>query len=402
MWTGALVSNIGTWMETVGITYYVAHTTGRASWSAVVGAAGFLPSAVISPIGAAMADRLDRRRVLMLTNAGSSVIAGILAVFVGTGRATPGALALLAFVAGAVNSFGFPSFQTILPELVPRDQLVGAVGLSNAQWNLGRIVGPTFAAVAISLGGVAAALWCNAISFFAVIVAVAFVSVPDREVVHRPILHALADGVRFARSNTAMRRMLVLFVTVTLIGSPFIAFVSQMGTNVFHGDARSTSVLVTGQGIGAVIAAFSLGPITRRFGLGAVLGTASLVIGPVLVLYGIAPRLWLAAAALVLVGLAYGTTFTACAGVAQHAAPDEMRGRVLAVNSFVLGAFYPIGTLVQGAIADRTSLRTVTAGSGALLLVVILLVRWIGRPLLGPIDAVARPAEVELVGEPAP
>jgi MFS family permease len=373
MWAGALVSNVGTWMETVALGYYVADTTGKASWSAIVTAAGFVPGAIVGPIGSAMADRLRRRRVLIVTNAISAVIAVGLALWVGSGHATPLGLALIGFAAGTVGMFGFPSFQVSLPNLVPRDQLVAAVGLSNAQWNLGRIIGPTLAALAIAIGGIEAALWCNAVSFMAVIVAVSMVDLPNGPGERRPIFAALADGVRYARRSAPIRRMLVVMIVVVGIGSPFIAFVPQMATNVFGGDARSTSVLVTAQGIGAVFAAFSLGSATTRFGARPVMISSSFMMALGLALYGSAPTLWLAAPALTLVGASYGFAFTSFAGVAQSHAPDEMRGRVLAVNSFVLGILFPVGTLVQGAIADSTSLRGVTIGSGACLAVALVL-----------------------------
>jgi MFS family permease len=370
MWMGALVSNIGTWMETVALSYYVADTTGKPSWSAIVAAAGFIPAAIVGPIGSAMADRLNRQRVLIVTNGLAALIAAILAVWVGHGNAGPAGIAALSFVGGAVAMFGFPSFQTSLPDLVPREHLVAAVGLSNAQWNLGRILGPTFAALAMAIGGIRTALWCNVISFGAVIIAVIAADLPRREGVRRPIFAALADGARFARGHAAMRRMLALMIATILIASPFIAFVSQMATNVFGGSAKATSLLVTAQGVGAVTAAFTLGGLTARLGVWRLLTGAVLLLGPALVLYAIAPELWVAAIALAIVGLVYGYAFTSFAGVAQQSAPDAMRGRVLAVNSFVLGLLYPIGTLVQGALADVTGLRWVTAASGLTLLAV--------------------------------
>jgi MFS family permease len=370
MWMGALVSNIGTWMETVALSYYVADTTGKPSWSAIVAAAGFIPAAIVGPIGSAMADRLNRQRVLIVTNGLAAVIAAILAVWVGHGDAGPAGIAALSFVGGAVAMFGFPSFQTSLPDLVPREHLLAAVGLSNAQWNLGRILGPTFAALAMAIGGIRTALWCNVISFGAVIIAVVAADLPRREGVRRPIFAALADGARFARSHPAMRRMLALMIATILIASPFIAFVSQMATNVFGGSAKATSLLVTAQGVGAVTAAFTLGGLTTRLGVWRLLTGAVLLLGPALVLYAIAPQLWVAAIGLAIVGLVYGYAFTSFAGVAQQSAPDAMRGRVLAVNSFVLGLLYPIGTLVQGALADVTGLRWVTAASGLTLLAV--------------------------------
>jgi MFS family permease len=367
MWSGALLSNIGTWMESVGLAYYVAHTTGKASWSALVGAAGFLPNGVLGPIGSAMADRWSRRGMLVTGNALSAVVAAILAVWVGGGTATPLGIAALSFVAGCISAFTFPAFQSILPDLVAREDLVAGVGLSNAQWNLGRIIGPSLAALAISVGGIGAALWCNAASFFAVIVAVALVKVPHRPGDRRQVFKALADGMRFAIAHPLMRRMLAVMVLTIGIASPFIAFVSLMATEIFHGDARSTSVLVTAQGIGAVSAAFTLGSVTKRFGVNVVMFGAVALLCPALVAYGLAPRLWLAAPMLTLVGLCYGYAFTSFASVTQQAAPDDMRGRVLAVNFLVLGIMFPVGSLIQGQIADAIGLRWTTAGSGVVL-----------------------------------
>jgi hypothetical protein len=133
------------------------------------------------------------------------------------------------------------------------------------------------------------------------------------------------------------------------------------------------------------VAAFTLGSVTLRLGGWRVLAASSATLAAALVLYGLAPTLWLAAPALTFVGLSYGYAFTSFAGIAQHAAPDEMRGRVLAVNSFVLGILYPVGALVQGAIADATSLRTVTIGSGMALASVLALLTVLDRRRRTPI-----------------
>ena len=303
---------------------------------------------------------------MIVGNALSAVVAAVLAVWVG-GDATPLGIAILSFIAGCIGAFTFPSFQSILPDLVEPEHLVAGVGLSNAQWNLGRIIGPSLAAIAISIGGIGTALWCNALSFFAVIVAVTLVKVPHRHGDRRPVFGALADGLRFTIAHPIMRRMLVVMVLTIGIASPFIAFVSQMATNVLHGDAKATSVLVTAQGVGAVTAAFTLGTVTKRFGVSPVMFGAVGLLCPALVVYGFAPHLVLAAIALMLVGLFYGYTFTSFASVAQQAAPDDIRGRVLAVNFMVLGILFPIGTLIQGQIADAVGLRWTTAGSGVVL-----------------------------------
>jgi MFS family permease len=399
IWIGALVSNIGTWMESVALGYHVADTTGRAGWSAVVAGATFVPLGIVGPVGSALADRFDRRRMLIGGSLVSALVATVLAVRVGTDAASPGEIAALGFAAGCASAFTFPAFQTALPYLVPREHLLAAVGVSNAQWNLGRVLGPVFAALAMWLGGVGAALTVNAVSFLAVVAAAASVRIAQPPAVKRPVLGALADGLRFARSSPPMRHMLVVMVFTTLLAAPFIAFVPQMATVVFDGDAQITALLVTAQGIGAVIAAFTLGSATARFGLSRVMVGALAVLCPALVLYGIAPAVALAAVALAAVGLLYGYGFTSFAGTAQQHAPEEMRGRVLAVNAMVLGLLYPLGSLVQGGIADEIGLRWVTAGSG------VLAVALAGYALLGrlrgaaPVDpASADPSAVDPAG----
>ena len=289
-------------------------------------------------------------------------------MLVGSGRATPAIIALLALATGSVGAFGFPAFQNALPRLVPREHLVAAVGLSNAQWNLGRIIGPSLAGIAIAIGGIA----------YRAVVQRDQLPRGDRlraDRPPRPVDGRAAAGVR-ARWPTAsaspgrnadMRRMIPLMVVTILIGSPFIAFVSQMATVVFHGDEMSTSLLVAAQGIGAVAGAFTLGWSTHRFGLWRVMTGSIAVFAGALMFYGAAPALWVAAIGLAGCGFGYGSSFTTFAGLSQEAASEDMRGRALAVNTFILGALYPIGALVQGWLSDRIGLKWVTAGSGVLL-----------------------------------
>jgi MFS family permease len=370
VWFGAMVSNIGTWMETTALSFYVADTA-KASWSGIVAAAGFLPGAVLSPVGGAWADRFRRRNVLIGTNACAAVIGAIVALTVASGDATPPIIALLSLAAGCTNALGFPSFQATLPDLVPPEELVAAIGLSSTQWNLGRILGPTAAGVAIAIGGVPAALWCNSISFFAVVVTMLVAQIPDTPRTRRPILAAIKDSVEFGRTNPAMRSMLPLMFLVALIAAPFIGFIAQMATNVLGLDENGTSVLVTAQGIGAVVAGASMGAVTLRLGIRRVTVYGCTLIGPALVLYGLAPTLVLSAVALAVVGALYMVCISSCSTITQQSAPPELRGRALTLNNFILGFAYPVGLFIEGPIADATSLRAVTVGSGVLLVFIL-------------------------------
>jgi MFS family permease len=287
-----------------------------------------------------------------------------------------------------MSAISWPAFQAILPDLVPPEELVAAIGLSGTQWNLGRIVGPTAAAVAISIGGVPAALWANAASFVAVIVGIMLVSLPHRLGVKRSVRVAFADAVRFARGTPAVKAMVPVMLAMSLIGSPFLGLVAQMATNVFGAKETGTSFLVTIMGVGAVVAGGTLGLLTARHGTRWVLLMSAVVTVPSLVLYGAAPNIVIAAVGLMVGSACYIWCMSTCASITQRSAPPEMRGRAMIVNNMVLGAGYPLGVLLQGEIADATSLRAATIGSGVLLGLVLVVGRVVLAGATAPIDAI--------------
>jgi|GEM_PF-86997 len=397
VWVGALVSNIGTFMETTALSYYVAQTS-SAGASGLVAAAGFIPTALLGPLGGAWADRFDRRRIIALSNAAFALVSVAVAVLVSSGHATPANLALLSLLGGCMSAISWPAFQAILPDLVPPHELVAAIGLSGTQWNLGRIIGPTAAAIAISIGGVPAALWSNAASFVAVIIGIMLVSLPHQPSVKRSVRVAFGDAVRFARTTPAVRAMVPVMLVMSLIGSPFLGLVAQVATNVFGADQTGTSFLVTVMGVGAVIAGGTLGLLTSRHGTRWVLLMSAVVTVPSTVLYGAAPNIVVAAVGLMVGSGCYIWCMTTCASITQRSAPAEMRGRAMIVNNMVLGAGYPIGVLVQGEVADATSLRIATIGSGVLLGLVLVVGRALRPGSTAPIDELDR----ETLTDPAP
>ena len=379
MWLGGLVSNIGSWMETTALSFYVADTAKKVAWSGVVAAAGFIPTAILGPVGGALADRWPRRKILAATNTVSAIIATGVAALVATDHASPPVLAALSLLAGCVGAIGFPAWQASLPGLVPPEELIAAVGLSSMQWNLGRVLGPVAAALAISAGGVTTALLINAGSFFAVVIVLIFVPLAQVIGVPRSIIQSIKDGLQYARDTLAVRSMLGLMMCTVFITAPFIGFVSQMGTNVFHGNARTTSLLITAQGLGAVGAGATLGSLTNRFGLHRVMLAMMTLLIPSLIAYGSAPNVAVSAGCLAVVGFAYMGSLSSFTSVSQRLAPPEGRGRAMMANNFVLGLFYPLGLLVQGVVADSKGLRWVTVGSGIALAVVLIAGR-LGRP----------------------
>lgn len=388
-WTGAFVSNIGTWMETVAIGAYVTDLTGRATWTGAVAAAGFVPIAVLSPVGGALADRLPRKAVLLTTTFVQLTLAAILTVLFVLGEPSAPLVTLVVFGSGIAAAIGFPAYQALFPDLVPPEDLAGAIGLSSAQWNMGRVIGPALAGVVIHYGSYAWALGINAVSFLAVVAVLVTLTLPrpERPSPDEGIWAAIKDGIWFVRRDPGLRVSVAAMSVNTLLAAPFIALVPAMAIKVLDAGNAGVSVLVTAQGVGAVAMGVALGGLTAAHGSRRVLTGALTSLPVALLLYAYAPNLALSALGLVLVGALYLAAFSTFTTIAQVRAPNRLRGRVLSVNMVVLGVLYPIGSLVQGRLADAIGLRVTTALAGLLMAATVLAVR-LARPNLGAaIDA---------------
>ena len=372
VWSAALVSNVGSWMQTIAVGVLVTARTGRSGWTGLVAAAAFLPIGLLSPIGGALADRVDRRRWLITTTIGETAFATALAGAVGLGHAGPGLVTLLVFGGGAMAAIGFPAYQAMLPDLVPPEELLAAVSLSSAQFNLGRVVGPALAGVLIAGAGYAWAFAVNAASFVAVILALLAVRLPPARPTERaPLRERLVDGARATAAEPGCRLAVGMIAVVAVTASPFIALVPAVAVKLFHSGSRGTAVLVTAQGVGAVLGALALAPLAERLGrhrvlVGALFGVCAAMAG-----YAVAPALAFSALAIVILGGFYICVLSGLNTTIQLRAPVELRGRVLGIYMMALGVLYPVGAVAQGWVADRVGLRVVTLGGAAVLAVVV-------------------------------
>lgn len=388
VWTAGLISNVGTWMETVAVGSLVAGTTGKAGWTGLVAAAGFLPMGLLGPVGGAFADRFDRRLMLIAMTAAQMVCAVGLTVLAATGHTSPGAVALLVFIAGCVAGVGFPAYMAMLPDLVPKDDLLAAMSLSQAQWNLGRVIGPTLAGIAIAVGSYTTAFALNAVSFAAMLVALRLLRLEPhvRSTDETPLWTRIVVGAKAAHAEPGVWSAIVMIAVVAITASPFIALIPAMAEVRFDGSSSLTAWFTTAQGVGAVMGAFALPVLAARFGRYRMLLVSFALLPGALILYGLSPGPLFAAAALVGVGATYMFVFSGIGTVAQLRAPVELRARVLSFYFLALGVVYPLGILLQGPIADQIGIGTMTVVSGVALLVGIGLIRVLRPERLAALD----------------
>ncbi len=381
LWTGAFVSNIGTWMESIALGIYVTKHTNQAAWTGTVAAAAFLPIAFFSPIGGALADRYPRRVLMIVTSLFQTALAGLLTYLFVAGNPSAPTITLIALGNGVCAALGFPSFQAMLPDLVPVEDLPGAIALSSAQYNLGRVIGPAIVGVVIFIGGYAWAEGANAVSFLAVVAVMLTIELPppSERARSEPFVRSMVNGFGFVRREPGLRITALAMCLNTFLAAPFIALVPAMALEVLHSGSGGTAVLITAQGVGAVLMAFSLGTLIERYGARRVLMTLMTLLPIALVAYACAPVLALSALALFFVGILYLGALSSFTTIAQLRVPSEIRGRVLAVFTVILGSLYPLGAIVQGKIADQIGLRETTLGAATLMAFVMVATR-VARP----------------------
>lgn len=367
VWSGAFISNIGTWMESITIGAYIIDVTHQSKWSGIIGAAAFVPNAVFAPLGGALADRISRRGLLIFTNTCQALVAATLAVLVGTDHAPPLLITVLVFIGSSVGSMGFPAYMSVLPDLVPESEIPAAVALSSTQWNLGRVVGPLVSGYALVHWGYSAALWINAASFAGPILAMLLISLPNRVAATKESVRAsMMTGYRFTRNDPPVWLALRSLMVAAFFAAPFIALIPAMAKLTLDSGSDAVGWLTAGQGIGAVIAAVLLGAARKQFGASTSFIASCLIMIPSLLLYAIAPNVATSTLALVFVGGAYLAVFVSLTTTAQLRAAPELRGRTLSTFMIVLGVLFPLGSLIQGYIGDLVGLRWTTAGSAVI------------------------------------
>ena len=387
IWSAGLVSNIGTWLQTVAVGSLVTGLTNNPIWTAVAYVAGFLPMSVLSPIGGALADRLDRRKFTVAATLVETVLAASLALFVARGYTSPVLINLIVFVAGCVSAIRMPFQQAMLPDLVPHEDLVGAVSLGSAQWNLGRVVGPAFAGVVIVAGSFSLAFTLNAISFLAVVIAFAIVRVPaptaDGE--WPGVVAQMRAGARAVRAEPGCRSAMVLVALAAGVGAPFMALIAAMADEFVGGGpkdiAAATGVLTTAQGAGSVVGALVLPSLVFRLGRQRVIVGSLLAMSVALVPYALAPSVATAAPALAVTGGIYICVLSGLSAIVQLRAPTEFRGRAISLFWSVMSIVFPVGAFVQGVAARNVGMRATTLASAALLASLTLGMR-VARPAL--------------------
>jgi MFS family permease len=363
--SGQMISLVGTWMDTVAEAWLVYRLTGSSFLLGTVTFAGQIPVFLLAPLSGMVADRFNRRKIVIATQAASMILAGILATLTLTKRVTVMQVIVLAALMGVVNAFDIPARQSFLVEMVGREDLMNAIALNSSMFNGARIIGPAIAGILVASIGEGWCFFANSVSYIAVIAGLLLMRVPHRPappIVASPLEH-MAEGFRFVRNTAPIRALLMLIGVVSLVAMPYSVLMPVFAAKILHGNARTLGILMGATGVGAMSGALLLASRRGVRGLGKWVAIACGAFGTALILFSFS-RWWpLSAILLVGVGFAMMTQMSASNTLVQAMVPDRLRGRTMAVYSMMFMGMAPFGALMSGAAADRIGApRTVAIG----------------------------------------
>jgi MFS family permease len=392
-------------MERIALGVYVAQQTGSAAWTGLGAALLFLPALVMAPVGGTLADRFERRRYLMTICTAQLAIAGLITALAFFDALSIPALMVLLALTGCSSTMLGPAFSALVTEVVPEEHMGSAMYLNSGQFNLARVVGPALAAGVLAGGGVTWAFAVNTLSFLAVLGALWRVKPKPmaRAAVQVPMWLAIRESLQAVRADRGIASALEVTLSTALFISPFVGLIPIFALRELHSDKAGVSLLVTSQGVGAVLSALASSAYVGMFGFRRWISGAAVALIPLSFCYWLSPRLGVAAIFIVFLGAAYLAVMSGCSTVCVTRAPPAMRARVASLFTGSLDATYGMGVMALGMLGDWVGLRAACLSATALYAVSLL---WIHRrrpPLLSALEAPALvPPGTVVLAEEAP
>lgn len=368
LWAGAFTSTIGTWMQKVAQSWLVLKLTGSAFFLGLDDFLAQLPILLFTLIGGVIADRHDRRRLLIASQYVQMTAAFILAALVLFDVVQIWHILALSFVTGFAQAFGGPAYQSLIPSLVPKADLPNAIALNSIQFNLARVVGPLIAAVVLAAWGTAACFGLNGLSFIVVIVALMSLHVAHTPPTSRTsLMEEMRGGLDYVKRQRMLVTLTVLAFISTFLALPLLTFLPIFAQNIFHREAGQYAVMLAFSGAGAVIGALVVAWLGKFRYMGLTLLSVQLIFGLLIVAFAWCRVLWLSHLLLFFGGAALITVFSLTASLVQLIAPDHLRGRVVSIYMVAFRGGMPLGSLTGGYVASLTSAPLVLGVNGVLL-----------------------------------
>ncbi|MGI8470378.1 MAG: MFS transporter [Pyrinomonadaceae bacterium] len=363
---GQVISLCGTWMQTIAESWLVYRLTGSAVLLGMVGFSSQIPVFLIAPFGGIIADRANRRRILMMTQSSAMVLAFIYAVLTLTGRIQVWEIFVIAICLGIINAFDIPTRQAFVTDLVGREDLINAIALNSSMFNGARIIGPAIAGILVAAVGEGWCFFINSMSYIAVLIGLFLIKVESKP---RPpsdsIFAGITEGFKYVWNTKPILSLMSLLAVISLMGMPYAVLMPVFDKEILNGGASGLGLLMGASGCGALIGALSLASRKGIKGLGRWVAFASSGFGIAIILFSFSRTFWLSAALLVPVGFSMMIQMASSNTLVQSLVPDNLRGRVMAVYSMMFMGMAPFGALLAGTLAGHIGAPFTVAIGGA-------------------------------------
>ncbi len=382
MWIGACTSSIGTWMQIVAQGWLIYRLSHSAFLLALDQFLGGIPILLFSLIGGVVADRAERRKILLVSQYVQMATAGTLTILVGTGAVHVWHILCLSFISGLAQAFGGPAYSALIPTLVEKDDMPNAIALNSIQFNVAVMVGPALAGQALAKLG---EKWCfglNALSFLAPIVALWIIQarfLPAKTT--ETMFASLKQGIQFARKQSSMEALIVLAFCMTSLSFPLRTYIPVFVKDIFHRGPETFGNLLSLMGLGSIIGSLSIASAGNFKHKGRIALIALIVLGASIAGFALSKSVPLSGMILVLVGASMMAVFATVTSLVQLITTDEMRGRVMSVYNVAFRGGMPMGNLLSGWLVPIFTAPRVLGVNGLLLVLLALYFLGVQRKL---------------------
>jgi MFS family permease len=353
---GQGISLIGTWMQQVAMSWLVYRMTHSAFLLGVAGFLGLIPTFLLAPFSGVLSDRLNRHRILVITQTLAMIQAFVLAILDLTGTIDVWHLIMLILFLGFVNAFDAPARQSFVVDMVEKkEDLSNAIALNSFLFNGARLVGPSIGGIVISILGEGMCFFLNGLSFLAVIVALLAMKIRfrKRETQRTQVWQGLKEGFTYAFGFAPIRFILFLLSLVSLMGMPYTVLMPIFAKDILHGGPHTLGFLMAASGMGAVAGAIYLASRKSVLGLGRIIVTASIIFGSGLITFSLSHVLWFSLSILAFTGFGMMVQMASSNTILQTIVEEDKRGRVMSFYMMSFMGMAPFGSLLAGSVASK-------------------------------------------------
>jgi predicted MFS family arabinose efflux permease len=373
VWLGACLSSIGTWMQIVAQGWLIYRLSHSASLLALDQFLGGIPIFLLSLLGGVVADRIERRKILLTSQYVQMATATLLTVLVATGRVHVWHILSLSFVSGLAQAFGAPAYLALIPTLVESEDIPNAIALNSIQFNMAVTIGPALAGQALAKLG---EKWCfglNAVSFVAPVIGLSMISARFLpEPTTDSIFGSLRQGIRFVRKQNSMEALIALAFCMTALSLPLRTYLPVFVKDIFHRGPETYGTLLSCMGIGSICGSLMIASRGNKPKKGRLALAMLICLGSGIAGFALSRQVVLSCAVLVFVGACLMAAFATVSSLVQLTATEEMRGRVMSVYNCAFRGGMPLGNLLSGSLVPIFTAPVVLGANGVLLILVAL------------------------------